>query len=107
MSEAVWKRDFDASFFDTWGGAMGGLDAVYTPPAGAPVTVQVLMDVGIAQFGDDLAPVSHYDTYITFRREQLEPAQFATVVVDGVTYTLAQRVDSSDESLSRWGVQHG
>ena len=107
MSEAAWKREFDTAFYSAWGGAMGGLDAIYTAPAGLPVIVQVLVDVGVAQFGDDLAPVSHFDTYISFRREQMEPVQNATVVVDGVTYTLVQRVDLSDESLARWGVQSG
>lgn len=107
MSEAAWKREFDTAFYSAWGGAMGGLDAIYTAPAGLPVIVQVLVDVGIDQFGTDLAPVSHFDTYISFRREQVEPEQNGILVVDGVTYTLAQRVDLSDESLSRWAVQHG
>lgn len=107
MSEAAFKREFDATFFASWGDTMGDIDAVYTPPAGTPVTVQVLVDTGISQFGEDDAPVSHYDTFVTFRRAQVEPQQFGTVVVDGVTYTLAQRIDSSDESLSRWAVQHG
>ena len=65
----------------------------------------MLVDTDIEQFGLDGAPVSTYDTYIAFRRQQIEPVQGAAVIVDGVTYTLAQRVRASDESLSRWGVQ--
>jgi len=105
MSEATFKREFDAAFFAAWGDLAGGLDALYTPPIGAAVTVQVLVDTGVAQFGEDFAAVSHYRTFLTFRREQIEPETGATVLVGGITYTLAQRVDSSDESLSRWAVQ--
>lgn len=106
MSEAAWKREFDDAFFGAWGEAMGEIDAVYTPPAGAPVPVQVLVDTGIEQFGDDLAPVSTYASFVSFRLAQVEPVQFATVLVDGTTYRLVQRVDTSDQSLSRWAVQH-
>lgn len=105
MSEAGLKQAFDAAFFAAWANLAGGIDALYTPPAGAAVTVQVLVDTGVAQFGDDFAAVSHYSTFITFRRAQVEPEGGATVVVDGITYTLAQRVESSDESVSRWAVQ--
>lgn len=105
MSEAAWRREFDAAFFGTWDAAMGGISAVYTSPVGVVSTVQVLVDTGIAQFGDDVAPVSTYSTFVTFRRAQLEPELFGTVVVEGVTYTLAQRVDLSDESLSKWAVE--
>jgi hypothetical protein len=105
MSEAGLKADFDAVFFDAWADLAGGIDALYTPPVGAPETVQVLVDTGVAQFGDDFAAVSHYSTFVSFRRGQVEPETGATVVVDGMTYTLAQRVDSSDESISRWAVQ--
>lgn len=105
MSEADLKREFDAAFFAAWGDLAGDLDALYTPPGGVAVTVQVLVDTGVAQFGDDFAAVSHYDTFVTFRRAQIEPEAGATLVVDGTTYTLAQRVDSSDESASRWAVQ--
>ena len=107
MSEADFKRDFDANFFASWGDAMGGLSATYTSPGGTVLPVDVLVDTGIVQFGDDLAPVSSFRTYLSFRRAQVEPEAQASVVVDGVTYLLVQRVDSSDESLSRWGVQHG
>ena len=105
MSEAGLKQEFDAAFFAAWGDLAGGIDALYTPPAGAAVTVQVLVDTGIAQYGDDFAAVSHYSTFVSFRRAQVEPEGGATVVVAGIPYTLAQRVDSSDESLSRWAVQ--
>lgn len=105
MSEAQFKRDFDVAFFAAWGELAGGIDGLYTPPLGAAVTVQVLVDTGVAQFGDDFAAVSHYSTFATFRRAQIEPVEGATLVVDGITYTLAQRVDSSDESLSRWAVR--
>jgi len=105
MSEAAFKREFDAAFFDVWAGVAEDIDAVYTSPTNVVTPVQVLMDTGVAQFGDDFAPVSAYSTFITFRREQVEPVTGGTVVVGGVTYTLAQRVDRGDESLSRWGVQ--
>lgn len=105
MSEAAFKQSFDEAFFGAWGTAVGGIDALYVSPGGTPTTVQVLVDKGIAQFGDDFAPVSSYTTFVTFRRAQVEPEVTGTVIVDGTTYTLAQRVDSSDESLSKWGVQ--
>lgn len=105
MSDAQFKRDFDAAFFAGWSDLAGGIDALYTPPIGAPITVQALVDTGIAQYGEDFATVSHYSTFVTFRRAQVEPESGATVAVDGITYTLAQRVDSSDESVSRWAVQ--
>ena len=105
MSEASFKRAFDAQFFEVWAGAMGEIVATYTAPFSTPVVVDVLVDTDIEQFGLDGAPVSTYDTYIAFRRQQIEPVQGAAVIVDGVTYTLAQRVRASDESLSRWGVQ--
>ncbi len=107
MSEAVFKAEFDAGFFGSWGGAMGGIDALYTPPGGAEVTVQVLVDTDVEQFtADDEAPVSHFATVLTFRRAQVEPQAMAVVVVDGQAYRLVQRVGGSDQSLSRWGVQH-
>lgn len=105
MSEANLKREFDAAFFAAWGDLAGELDALYTPPGGVAETVQVLVDTGVAQFGEDFAAVSHYSTFVTFRRAQVEPEAGATLVVDGTTYTLAQRVESSDESVSRWAVQ--
>ena len=105
MSEAGLKREFDAAFFAAWADLAEELDALYTPPVGAALTVQVLIDTGVAQFGDDFAAVSHYSTFATFRRAQVEPESGATIVADGTTYTLAQRVDSSDESATRWAVQ--
>lgn len=105
MSEAGLKREFDAAFFAAWADLAGDLDALYTPPGGVAVTVQVLVDTGVAQYGNDFAAVSHYSTFVTFQRAQVEPESGATLVVDGITYTLAQRVDSSDESVSRWAVQ--
>lgn len=107
MSEAAFKRGFDAAFFGAWEAAVGGLSALYVSPAGAMTPVEVLVDTVTDQFGDDLAPVSYAKTVISFRREQVEPEALGTVTVDGQTYTLAQRVDRSDESLSRWLVQHG
>ena len=105
MSEADFKRAFDAAFFDAWASVAGGIDALYTSPDGSSMPVQVLIDTGIVQFGDDSAPVSAYSTFATLRRAQVEPVAGAAVVVDGATYTLVQRVDSSDESLSKWAVQ--
>ena len=105
MSEANLKREFDAAFFTAWANLASELDALYTPPGGVAQTVQVLVDTGVAQFGEDFSAVSHYSTFVTFRREQIEPESGATLVVDGTTYTLAQRVESSDESVSRWAVQ--
>jgi len=105
MSEAALIRAFDAAFFSAWADLAGGLDATYTAPNGVASVVQVLIDTGLAQFGEDFAPVSFYTTYATFRREQIEPQAGATRLVDATTYVLAQRVASSDQSLSRWAVQ--
>jgi hypothetical protein len=105
VSEATFKRAFDEAFFAAWADGVEDLDAVYTSPDAVATPVQVLVDTGVEQFGDDSAPVSAESTFITFRRAQIEPATGGTVVVGGVTYTLAQRVSRSDESLSRWAVQ--
>lgn len=105
MSEAAWKRQFDADFDAAWAEAMGGIDAVYTPPGGAAITVQVLVDTGVEQFGEDGAPVSYHDRVVGFRREQIEPKTLGTVVVDGTTLKLVQRVERSDESRSWWAVE--
>lgn len=105
MSEAAFKRSFDANFFRSWGDAVGGLVATYVSPGGAVTDVDVLVDTVTDQFGDDLAPVAYPKIHITFRREQVQPEVLGKVTVDGQTYTLAQPVDWSDESLSRWVVQ--
>ncbi|NRP55803.1 hypothetical protein AA93_02175 [Xylella fastidiosa subsp. pauca 11399] len=105
MSEATFKHAVDAAFFEAWADVVGGIDATYTSPRGVITPVQVLVDHGVLQFGDDLMPVSAYSTFITFRRDQIEPEPNATLTLAQTTYTLAQRVDSSDASLSKWAVR--
>lgn len=104
MSEGAWKQNFDRNFFGAWGAAMGGLSATYTPPGGVAVSVDVLKEVNVEQFGDDGSPIAFHAVVLKFRREQIEPASRAQVVVDGVTYTLAQHI-GGDESLSHWAVR--
>lgn len=105
MSEAQFKHDFDAMFFNGWAAAVGGLNAIYTAPGGTALDCDVLVDTHVDQFGDDGSPVSGFATLITFRRAQIEPESGGEVAIDGKTWTLVQRVASSDESLSRWVVQ--
>lgn len=108
MSEAAFLRQHDAAFFAAWAGVTGDLDATYTAPGSAtPVACQVLMDHDVDQFladGDE-APVSVVATKATFRLEQVEPAAGGTLLVDGASYQLVQRVSGSDPSLSAWAVQ--
>lgn len=106
MSEADFKREFDANFFAAWADTMGDIDATYTPPGGIAQAVQVLVDTNVAQFGDDLAPVATYSTVISFLRAQVEPEAEALVTVSGTSYRLVQRLEGSDESRSRWGAEH-
>ncbi|HWH75552.1 MAG TPA: hypothetical protein VNV16_14940 [Methylibium sp.] len=108
MSEVDFLRQHDAAFFAAWAGVTGGLDASYSAPGSVtPVTCQVLVDHDVDQFlpDDDAAPVSIMATKATFRREQLEPATGGTLVVDGNTYRLLQRVSGSDPSLSVWTLE--
>ncbi|ALR05848.1 hypothetical protein XFHB_02130 [Xylella fastidiosa] len=105
MSEATFKHAVDAAFFEAWADVVGGIDATYTSPRGVITPVQVLVDHGVLQFGDDQVPVSVYSTFITFRRDQIEPEPNATLTLAQATYTLTQRVDSSDASLSKWAVR--
>lgn len=111
MSEAAFKRQFDEAFFEAWGDAMDGINAVYTSPDGLIVDVQVLVDTDVQQFGDDGAPVSEARTFISLRLAQLsplEPEAGAEVSLSGGggCYRLVQRVEGSDESISRWLVSH-
>lgn len=106
MSEAAFIRERDADFFSAWSTVVGGIAATYTPPAGAPVACQVLLDHGVDQFAeDDRAPVSIMATRAAFRREELEPATGGTLVVEGTTYRLVQRISGSDPSLSVWTLE--
>lgn len=110
MSEAAFMAAHDAAFFAAWGRVTGGLSATYTPPAGAAVACSVLIDHNVEQFadGDDAAPVSSLGTTVTFRLAELAPvvpALGGTVVVDGITYALAQRLAGSDRSLAVWAVR--
>lgn len=110
MSETAFLRAHDAKFFAAWGAAVGGLAATYTPPAGAAIACSVLIDHNVEQFadGDDAAPVSSIGTTVTFRLAELGavvPAVGGTVVVDSITYVLAQRLAGSDRSLAVWAVR--
>ena len=107
MSEASWMQAFDQAFYGAFAAVVGTLDATYTPPPGGPgsaVTVQVLKDVNVEQFGEDGAPIAFHAVVLTFRRQQVEPATRATVTVGGQTYNLAQHI-GGDDSLSRWSVR--
>lgn len=105
MSEAAFMRSFDAAFFKAWAGVVGSLAGVYVSPGGTATLVQVLKESRTVDFGDAYAPVSLLRTVVIFQRAQVEPEIQGTVQVDGVTYTLAQRLEDGDESLSKWMVQ--
>lgn len=105
MSQRAWKQSFDAAAFAAFGDAMTDA-AIYTPPGpGASVDCRVLVDEGMGVFGDDAAPVSVFRISVAFQLAQVTPEAGGTVVIDGTTFTLVQRLEKSDASLSYWGVQ--
>lgn len=107
MSQSTFLRDLDDDLMVAFKGA-GMADAgVYTPVAGAPIDCDVYVDEGIAEFGDDLATVVGRRTLVTLLTRQVPvPERDATVLADGVTYTL-DRLESRDQSVQRWVVTHG
>lgn len=107
MSQRDTLRDMDDTLVAAFKGAGLADDAVYTPPAGAPVSCEVMVDEGIAEFGEDLATVVGRRTLVSLLLRQVpNPVRGATVVVDGTTYTL-DIPESRDQSISRWVVTHG
>lgn len=108
MSQRETIRDLDASLIAAFKDAGLADDAVYTPPGGgAPIACEVLVDEGIAEFGEDLATVVGRRTLVSLMLRQVpNPVREATVLVDGVTYVL-DTPESRDQSIDRWVVSRG
>lgn len=108
MSQRETIRDLDASLIAAFKDAGLADDAVYTPPGGgAPIACEVLVDEGIAEFGEDLATVVGRRTLVSLMLRQVpNPVREATVLVDGVTYVL-DTPESRDQSIDRWVVTRG
>jgi len=108
MSQLDTLRELDATLIGAFKDAGLADDAVYTPPGGgAPVACEVMVDEGIAEFGEDLATVVGRRTLVSLQLRQVpNPVRGATVQVGAATYTL-DIPESRDQSLSRWVVTHG
>lgn len=107
MSQRDTLRDMDDTLVAAFKGAGLADDAVYTAPGGSAVACEVMVDEGIAEFGEDLATVVGRRTLVSLLLRQIpNPVRGATVVVDGTTYTL-DIPESRDQSISRWVVTHG
>ncbi len=104
MSQRAALQALDARIMTAMHGAALADGAVYTAPAGFPVVCQVYVDNVAQFFGGDSAEVAGYRTTVTlFRSHVPRPIIGATVLADGVLYTLEQ-LDAQDESMSRWVV---
>ncbi|KAA2285429.1 head-tail joining protein [Arenimonas fontis] len=107
MSQRDALRDMDDTLLAAFKAAGLADDAVYTPPGGDPISCDVMVDEGIAEFGEDLATVVGRRTMVSLLLRQVpDPVRGATVLVDGTTYTL-DIPESRDQSISRWVVTHG
>lgn len=107
MSQRDALRDMDDALVAAFKGAGLADDAIYTPPGGDAVACEVMVDEGIAEFGEDLATVVGRRTLVSLLLRQIpNPVRGATVLVDGTTYTL-DIPESRDQSISRWVVTHG
>lgn len=111
MSQRDFLRRFDAMAFGAFAAAgVGDAAHYYAPGSEVAVACTVLVDRNVRDFGDDLAPVSTAYTRITFQRAEVEPEQGArvalldAVAVEVESFALAARIETSDESASRWVV---
>lgn len=108
MSQRDALRDMDDALMGAFKGAGMADDALYTAPGGGtPIPCEVLVDEGIAEYGEDLVTVVGRRTLVGLLLRQVPaPVRGATLLVDGVTYTL-DVLESRDQSMSRWVVTHG
>lgn len=108
MSEAAFRRSFDAAFLQSWGGAVGDVTGTYTSPTGTVVAgIHVLVDPAVDFFGDDDGQISYEKALVTLFLAEVAPETGATVLVDGQTYLLVKRTERCDESRSQWVARHG
>lgn len=104
MSQKDFLRQFDHAAIGSFMAAGMADSAKYTPKAGgAAVICDVMVDRAVQQWGDDPMPVAAGDITVTFQRAQLVPEKGGTVVVDGDTYRLTDKL-FDDGSLIRWAV---
>ncbi len=108
MTQRDSLRELDATLVAAFKAAGLADDAIYTPPGGgAAIACEVMVDDGIAEFGEDLATVVGRRTLVSLQLRQVpNPVRGATVQVGAETYTL-DIPESRDQSLSRWVVTHG
>lgn len=108
MSEAAFRRDFDAAFVQAWGGVAGDVTGTYTSPSGTVTDgVHVLVDPAVDYFGDDEGQLSYEKALVSLFLAEVSPETGGTVLVDGQTYTLVKRTERCDESRSQWVARHG
>lgn len=108
MSEATFRRSFDADFRSVWGSAVGGIAGTYTSPLGTVTAgIDVLVDPAVDFFGDEQGQLSYEKALVTLFLEQVQPETNGTVLVDGETYYLVSRTEKCDGSRSQWVARHG
>lgn len=115
MNQRAFLQAFDAAAFGAFAAAGIADAAEYLAPAAAPdavpVPCTVLVDRDVADYGDEVAPVSVFRTRITFQLIEVVPDEGGVVsLLDGAglvaeSFALAQRT-RHDEGISAWWVQH-
>lgn len=109
MSQKAFLRAFDRAAIGSFMAAGMADAAQYTAPGvgAVPVSCGVMVDRGTQVWGDDASPVALGEISIAFQRSQVTPERGGTVVVDGDTYRLTDKL-RDDASLVRWlVVPHG
>ena len=105
MSQQSFLREFDAAAFAAFRDAGIADEPTYQAP-GAVEAVPcgvVLIDRGMRDFGDDLAPVGTTYVRATLQMAEVAPERGGRLVVDGEAYVLDSELDR-DGSSSRWVV---
>lgn len=104
MSQKAFLRAFDQAAIGSFKAAGLADAAQYTAPKGAAaIACDVMVNRGTQVWGDDASPVALGEISIDFQRAQVVPEKGGTVVVDGDTYRLTDKL-RDDASLVRWLV---
>ncbi|MFC6349811.1 hypothetical protein H7691_06725 [Stenotrophomonas sp. CW117] len=108
MSQKAFLRDFDMHAAVAFGAAGLSDAAIYTAPGGGvSQPCRVLVDRGVQQWGDEPLTVAATDITVAFLAPSFAPVKGGTVVVDGDTYRLTDKL-GDDGSLVRFAVvAHG
>lgn len=107
MSQKEFLRQFDQAAIGGFMAAGMADSGLYTPKAGGVgVACDVMVDRAVQQWGDDPMPLAAGDVTVSFQRAQVVPEKGGSVVVDGDTYRLTDKL-FDDGSLIRWAVIRG